>query len=137
MRYLLILGLVLATSSVNQPLPGMVIVTIAPAATPNGYASVGVTQTGMYLGGPFAGVNAKGTNDVSFGIRAWHEHDKSRVVVYALFDDNRAPGGKTETPISTFTIVPGQTVDVPEAAKWGGAPVSVTAKVSDGKDILE
>jgi hypothetical protein len=68
---------------------------------------------------------------LTFAIRAWRENEKARVVVYAVLDDKRAPAGRTETPISTFTISPGQAIEVPEPEKWGASRVSVRAAVRD------
>ena len=64
-----------------------------------------------------------------FSIRAWRQGEKARVVVYASLEDKRAPGGRTETPISTFTIAPSETVQVPEAEKWGGTRLAVMARL--------
>jgi hypothetical protein len=138
MRHLLLVGLVLAVvnlhaAQVNGP---TISITIASAPNFDGSGTVVVSHNGFYLGGPLAGVGAQiatgaGKDGLSFWIRAWREDGKARVVVYALLDDRRAPTGKTETPISTFTISPGQTVDVRDTEKWGASKVLVTATVSD------
>jgi len=62
-----------------------------------------------------------------FDIRAWKEGDKARVAVYARLEDKRAPEGNTETPIATFAIAPGQSIQVREAEKWGGPRLAVSA----------
>jgi len=63
-----------------------------------------------------------------FMVRSWKEIRKARVVVYARLKDTRAPGGATETPIATFLMARGETRAVPEADKWGGPHVTVTAR---------
>lgn len=142
MRHLLLLGFVLAAlngNAVQVNGPGSIEITIAPSQIPGGSAAVIVWGNEPYVNGPFAGVGAQaatGTqvSGLSFAIRAWKENDKSRVVVYAVLDDKRAPSGRTETPINTFTIAPGQTVEIPETERWGAARVAVTATVRNRKD---
>lgn len=140
MRHLLILGVVLTAVHLNAVQvngPQNVVITITPSQTPGGYATVGAWGTEPYTEGPFAGIAAQpattgaNVNGLKFGIRAWRESDKTRVVVYAVLDDQRSPNGRTETPIRTFTMSPGQTLEIPEVAKWGAAPVSVKATVRD------
>jgi hypothetical protein len=41
--------------------------------------------------------------------------------------DSRAPKGITETPIATFTIAAGETVEVPQAEEWEAAKLIVNA----------
>lgn len=62
-----------------------------------------------------------------FGIRAWWAGDKARVVVYALLDDKRAPGGKSQTPIAIRDIAPPQSIEIAETEKWGASRVFVKA----------
>jgi hypothetical protein len=138
MRHVLIVGLLIAfgnttaPAALRAPQPDISI-TIAPSQVSGGSATVPVRRAEMYVESPFAGVGApaplRGTavTGLSFGIRAWKEGDKARVVVYAVLNDPRAPGGKTETPISTFVMAPGQSVEVPETEKWGASRVFVKA----------
>jgi hypothetical protein len=62
-----------------------------------------------------------------FGIRAWWAGDKARVMVYALLDDPRAPGGRTQTPIAMRDIAPGQSIEISETEKWGASRVVIKA----------
>src|SRR5215467_14526600 len=135
MRHLLFLGVVLAAAHLNsvQVNGRSVSIAIFPSQIPGGAANVPVWGREPYTEGPFAGVGAQaprtGANikGLTFGIRAWHESDTTRVVVYAVLEDQRSPSGSTQTPIRTFTISPGQTVEVPETEKWGAARVAVKA----------
>lgn len=72
-------------------------------------------------------VNCRKGVRAEFSIRAWREGEKARVVVYAKLDDPRAPGGSTETPTATFSVAEKETVQVPEAEKWGGPRLAVKA----------
>jgi len=85
----------------------------------------------MYVEGPTAGIGVAGretaADPVYFSVRAWREEDKARVVVYAKLPDKRAPEGSTETPIATFSLAAGESVQVPEAEKWGGDRLTVSA----------
>ncbi len=139
MRQFALIGLVLVAASgyvsgIQAP-PGSVLVRITAARAAGGSAGVGATRGTMYTGAPFASVRASAPltgnapEGLSFGVRAWKQGPNTiGVVVYAVLDDRRAPTGQTETPISTFTIAPGQTVEVPETEKWGASRVSVTAE---------
>ena len=133
MRHLLFLGVVLTAVHLNavQVNGRTISITISPSQVPGGNASVPVWGNEPYIQGPFAFVAAPrdgvGSHFPRFGVRAWHEGDKARIVVYAVLDDNRAPDGTTQTPIRSFTISPGQTVEIPETEKWGAARVSVKA----------
>jgi hypothetical protein len=87
----------------------------------------------MYVGSPFAGVAPNPPQpgsppELLFGIRAWQEGDKARVAVYAVLADKRAPDGMTQTPISTFLITPGQSLEVKEAGAWGARGLVVSAE---------
>ena len=140
MRHLLLVGVVLAAVNLTAAQvngPGGVVITIMPSQFSGGFASVGAWGAEVYTEGPSAWVAAQTTtsgtniNGLKFGIRAWKESHATRVVVYAMLDDQRAPSGRTETPIRTFTISPGQSFEIPETEKWGAARVKVTATVRD------
>ena len=94
-----------------------------------GKASVDVKNTEIYVGGNSAGVGVGDPAALRFSIRAWKEGLKARVVVYAVLKDDRAPAGNTETPIATFAISAGESVNVPQAEQWGGKRYAVTAEL--------
>jgi hypothetical protein len=135
MRFSLFVALVLALGSpasttLQQPKSDLWI-TVEPSGRPGGQAAVRVTETAMYVDGPAAGIGVAGqetaADPVFFSVRAWREGEKARVVVYAKLKDTRAPGGSTETPIATFSIAARESVQVPEAEKWGGTRLAVSA----------
>jgi len=135
MRYALIVAVVLAlgntASSALQAPPPELWITVEPSGRPGGQASVRAMNAEMYIEGPVAWIGVPGqetsADPVFFSIRAWREGEKARVVVYARLKDPRAPGGSTETPIATFPLAAKETVHVPEAEKWGGPRLAVTA----------
>jgi len=47
-------------------------------------------------------------------------------VIYAVMIDDRAPRKETETPIATFAIAIGQSVEVSETEQWGAAHLIVS-----------
>jgi hypothetical protein len=106
---------------------------ITIAAQAGGRAAVVLERNEFYINGPMAGVGQRPLPceteppSLMFVIRAWKEGQKARVVVYASLRDKRAPDGVTETPIATFLLARGEKRDVPEAEKWGGPPVTVSA----------
>jgi len=117
-------------STAQTSTPSMWITITAGAA---GYATVAVARSEMYIdGGPVAGIGPRGGGTSSpplmFNIRAWNEGQKARVVVYARLRDERAPEGATETPIATFVMGPAETREVPEAEKWGGPGLILSAR---------
>ncbi len=126
-----------------QVSPRDIAITIAPSQVGGGEATIPVTRTGMYVDGPFAfveappslrrtgqsGIESTPASGLWFGVRAWREGAQARVVVYAVLDDKRAPGGKTQTPIATVTIAPGKAIEVPETEKWGASRVVIKAAV--------
>jgi len=116
------LGLAGQAAMARQARQPEITITISPSQVPGGQAAVPVIKTEPYIGTPFAGAGAwssgAGIPPVTFGIRSWREGHKARVIVYAVLDDKRAPGGHTETPIATFTMSPGQSVEVPETEQW-------------------
>jgi len=130
MRHLLFAALAVALSS-GSVLPQSPQGTrIEITADPGGRAAVWASRSEIYLDGPAAGVGpATGESlpPLLFMVRSWKEADKARVVVYARLKDTRAPGGATETPIATFVMAPGDTRAIPEAEKWGGPRITVTA----------
>jgi hypothetical protein len=87
----------------------------------------------IYIEGNSAGVGVPGQEKnpaaAEFSIRAWKEGLKARVIVYARLSDDRAPGGATETPIATFAVAPGETMEVPQAERWGGKRMAVTCEL--------
>lgn len=97
-------------------------------------ASVMVTQPEIYVDRPTAGVGpavphpGNAVPELMFTIRSWREADAARVVVFARLQDERAPTGRTETPIATFRMHPGETVDVTESQAWGGPRYVVSAE---------
>lgn len=124
----LIVGIPAATARQNQQ--SELWITVAPSGISGGNAGIPVRNGEMYVGGPSAAIGTPGHEQVpavKFSIRAWKEGQKARVVVYAVLDDKRAPGGNTETPIATFTLAARESIQVPEAEKWGGKPLSVSA----------
>ena len=135
MRYLLFVALVLAlgspASTALQRPPSDLWITVEPSGRPGGQASVRVMMAEMYVDGPAAWIGVPGqetaADPVFFSIRAWKEGEKARVIVYAKLKDPRAPGGSTETPIATFSLAAKETVHVPEAEKWGGPRLAVSA----------
>ena len=134
MRYCLVVALVLALGSAAATAvqaPPDLWITVEPSGRPGGQASVKVMKAEMYVDGPSAWIGVAGqqmaADPVGFSIRAWREGERARVVVYAKLKDTRAPGGSTETPIATFPLTARQTVHVPEAEKWGGPPLAVSA----------
>jgi hypothetical protein len=103
------------------------------SADTGGSGAVWASRSEIYLDVPAVGVgNSPGTGEslppLMFMLRSWKETGKARVVVYARLKDTRAPGGATETPIATFLMAPGDTRAVPEAEKWGGPRVTITAR---------
>jgi len=108
-------------------------ITIAPSQVTGAEASIPVMRNEMYVDSrPFVWVGApplRGTAvpGLAFGIRAWREGDKARVVVYAMLDDKRAPDGKTQTPIASVGLALGQSVEISETEKWGASRVFVKA----------
>lgn len=140
MRYLLAAGLVIALGNQapgnQQPRQGDIWITIAPSQGAGGSASVRVVRSEIYVddnpsAGVGVGVPPPGTNspELAFSVRAWKEGDRARVMVCARLQDKRAPAGMTETPVATFAITPGQSVEVRESEKWGAPPFLVTATV--------
>jgi len=145
MRQVLIVGLLFIVAAAGasgwQVSQRDIAITIAPSQVGGGSATVPVTRTEMYVEGPFAFVEAPpsvrrtgasgfefgAVSGLAFGVRAWRQGDKARVVVYAELDDKRAPDGRTQTPIATFTITPGQAIEVPETEKWGASRVVIKA----------
>ena len=131
MRYTLILALalgLLGPVSVPQQTPKDDIwITIAPSGGGGGSAAIRVLSTDIYVDGNWVAIGGREKKDPQFSMRAWKVGEKARVVVYARLEDPRAPAGSTETPIATFVIAPKETVQVPEAEKWGGARLAVTA----------
>jgi hypothetical protein len=133
MRLLLFATLVVAlgfASALPQPSQDT---RIEISADTGGSAAVWASRSEIYLDVPEAGVGkSPGTSESSpslmFMVRSWKEIRKARVVVYARLKDTRAPGGATETPIATFLMARGETRAVPEADKWGGPHVTVTAR---------
>jgi hypothetical protein len=138
MRHLLAVGLVVVLGNQapanRQPPQGDIWVTIAPSQVAGGSASVRVMRSEIYVddqssagvgvGVPLPGAKAP---ELMFSVRAWKEGDKARVVVCARLEDKRAPDGKTETPVATFAITPGQSVEVRESEKWGAPRYVVSA----------
>jgi hypothetical protein len=101
-----------------------------------GVASVPVSRTEMYIDrGPFVWVAPASAPRVAqpelvYGLRAWREDaSRARVVVYAILTDKRAPNGRTETPISTFTLAAKESVEVKEAHAWGAPGLVVSAEM--------
>lgn len=146
MRQLIVVGLAIlvggATASGGQGSPKDIWISIAPSQVGGGEGGIPVRGSEIYIQGPTAGVGAPLTmrpvppevrqnsvQGLSFSIRAWREggNDRARAVVYATLDDKRAPEGRTETAIATFTIAPGQSVEVAETEKWGASRVVVKA----------
>jgi len=135
MRYLAIVTLALVgalSATTVQTQRSEMWVTIQPSAIPGSKASVVVKTTEMYIGGSSAAVGVRGQEAnpaVMFSIRAWKEGPKTRVVVYAVLKDDRAPAGKTETPIATFALASGESIEVPQAEQWGGKRLTVTTEL--------
>lgn len=106
-------------------------ITVKHSQVAGGSAAVRVVRSEIYVDGPSAGVgiplSAGKQPELMFSIRGWKEGDKARVVVSARLEDKRAPDGATETPIATFVIAPGQSIDVRETEKWGAPPLVVSA----------
>ena len=134
MRYLRALPLALTLGSSIAPFGSGAMQTnlVVHLTQGAGRARVPVQQTEMYIGSPsgfIAPLNAPSgvQPELMFGIRAWSEAGKARVVVYAVLTDKRTPSGRTETPIATFLIASKQSVEVKEAHVWGapGLVVSV------------
>jgi len=137
MRYLLAAAVVFALGNQlpgnQQPPQEDIWVTIAPSQGGGGSAAVRAMRSEIYVEGGSAGVGvgrpqpgAKMT-ELGFNVRAWKEGGRARVMVYARLEDKRAPTGVTETPIATFTIAPGESVEVRETEKWGAPRYMVSA----------
>jgi hypothetical protein len=125
-----------AVASQSLPFPSIA-VTLRQLDSPKAWdVAVGVQHNEFYVTGGSADVPAKPmvagakVGPHSFRIRAWREGEKARVVVYAAMLDDRAPKSETETPIATFSIGLGQSVEVSETEKWGAAHVVVGAMVA-------
>ena len=135
MRYSVFLALLLAlaipASIISQTPQSDLWVSVQTSGRAGGQAAVRVLESAMYIDGNSAGIGVPGrekaADPVFFSIRAWREGEKARVVVYAKLRDTRAPGGSTETPIATFSLAAGESVQVPEAEKWGGDRLAVSA----------
>jgi hypothetical protein len=124
-----------------QTPPAQMWLTIGGSQIGGGSGSIPVSQSAIYVDdGPAAFVGAPlsmlpmalparqaAVAGLSFGIRAWKEGEKARVVVFAALEDKRAPNGRTETPIATFMIAPGQSIEVPQTESWGASRVYVSA----------
>ena len=126
MRRLLAASLILISSAVavasqGPPSPSMYVLITDQGS--NNQAFFEVQKTAFYLGSPSAWVVAKATPgttlDAGFGVRAWKEGDKTRLVVFAVLHDPRSPASQTETPISTVALALGESVEVKEAPSWG------------------
>ena len=135
MKYVVIVALAIVVgipAAARQTQPSDLTVMIAPSGIAGGSAWV-VVQSEAYVGGSSAGVGIPGQERTPaaarFSIRAWKEAEKARVVVHAVLEDKRAPEGYTETPIATFTLAVGESRQVPEAEKWGGKPLVVSASL--------
>jgi hypothetical protein len=145
MRRLLVVGCVLYLGSAHasgwQARRPDVWISIAGSQMTTGEASVPVRNTDLYFeDGPLAAIGAppaikleppavqlNAVDGLWFGIRAWWVGDKPRVVVYAMLDDKRAPGGKSQTPIAKVDLAPGQSMEIPQTEKWGASRVFVKA----------
>lgn len=138
MRRLFAVGFILGLAGTTAPAAWQtpqrnVWMTITPSLG-GGQGSFELTERAVYIGPPFVFVATEppargGEPELTFGMRAWKEGDKARVVVYAVLLDKRAPEGRTQTPISTFLIDPGKAVEVKEPVKWGGTPVTVGSEI--------
>ena len=139
MSRFLTLGFMLVAVSVSAQVrpPTAMYVTIRHAdLTQRGAAFMGLqdTSTEMFVGSKASVVSRPAVAGApvsvsSFGIGAWKEGDKARVIVYAIMSDPRAPKKQTETPIATFTLSLGQSRELTETEPWGAAPVLVSASV--------
>ena len=110
-----------ATATGRQPADPDIWVSIASQTPAGGVATVRAMQPAIYIEGPGAGIGVPATSgSLWFTIKAWKEDGHARVVVSARLDDRRAPGGFTETPISTVRISPGESIEVAESQQWGG-----------------
>jgi hypothetical protein len=128
---LVALGVAAPLSYALQAQRSDLVITMQPSGKSGAQATVRVSETAMYVDGPTSGIGVPGQekapDPVLFSLRAWREAEKARVVVYAKLRDKRAPGGSTETPIATFSLAAGESVQVPQAEKWGGVTLSVGA----------
>ena len=137
MRYLAVVTLALvgiaATAKAVQTQRSEMWVTIQPSGIPGGKAAVPVSNEQIYVEGISAGVGVPGQENnpaaAQFWIRAWKEGLKARVIVYARLSDDRAPSGTTETPIATFAVASGETIEVPQAERWGGKRLAVACEL--------
>ena len=134
MRYILVMSLALVAAipaaTTSQTQGSEIWITVQTSDVAGASADVPARHSEIYVGPPFAFIGVPGqetTGGVMFGIRAWKEAPKARVVVYAVLEDKRAPGGKTETPIATFAISPGDSILVPQPENWGGKRLTVRA----------
>ena len=137
MRYLLAVAVLFGLSNqapgTQQAGQGDIWVTIAPSQGDGGSAAVRVMRSEVYVEGAWAGVGVGRPQpgvkmtELGFNVRAWKEGDRARVMVYARLEDKRAPTGATETPVATFAIAPGQSVEVQETEKWGAPRYLVSA----------
>lgn len=135
MRQLIIgaLAIVLSTAgsaSTRQASDSDIWISIAAQNVAGGMASVRALNSEIYIEGPAAGIGVeRASDDLMFTIKAWKEGDRARVVVSARLKDTRAPGGFTETPISTFRIAARESVEVAESQRWGGPRLLLRAFV--------
>lgn len=134
MRYVFLVGCFVAMglqAPAGQEFSSNVWIAIEPIEVPQGASAATRVQRAMYVGdmGSVAvGLSAKPLPGLMFTLRAWQEGTGARVVVSARLQDPRAPGGKTESPIATFLMTPGQSVEVRESEAWGAPRLRVTAE---------
>lgn len=94
-------------------------------------AGLEVAFTAPYQGGPWAAVPASpfrldsNVTAAGFRIRAWKEGQRARVVVFVIIPEEK--GREKETQIATFSIEPGQSVEVTETEQYGATHVTVSA----------
>lgn len=117
---LILISSVVAIASQGQPPSLYVLITDQGRKTSE---SIEVQKSAFYLGAPSAWIVASATPgsrlDAGFGVRAWKENGKARIVVFAVLHDQRSPANQTETPIATFALAVGESVEVKEAQAWG------------------
>ena len=131
MRWILAASLVVLNpnvAQVPQPARGQLGVLVSQDAAGGVNVMLPLSQTTFYLGEPSVGVPAAaGTGALiaeRFTVRAWHEGQAVRVVVYASLPA-KSGARVVETPIATYAMAPGDSARVTATEEFGATPLKL------------